>query len=121
MKNYRKFNEEGNILKGEEDLVKMEENDMIKKTINMNLSCLFPHEVGKDDIREDDNGNAINKPKKNENSKKEENDLGDDCFGYIILGIGIYMTILPYNKNNEIEDFQIVITYKTFETLYSIN
>lgn len=91
----------------------MEENDMTRKTINMNLSCLFPHEVGEDDIGEDDNGNAINKPKKNENSKKEENDLGDD--------IGIFMTSLPYNKNNENKDFQIVITGKTFETLYSMN
>ena len=53
---------------------------MTRKTINMNLSCLSPYEAGEDNIWEDDNGNAINKPKKNENLKKEEeeNNLDDN-------------------------------------------
>ena len=109
-----KEDDEGNILKGEEDLANNEVNDFNRPTI-MNLSCLAPQEVGEDDIGEDDDGNAINKSKKDENSKKEEeeNDLDDD--------IEIDMTSLPFNKNSENEDFQIAITGKTFETLYRMN
>ena len=112
-----KEDEEGNILKGEETVGRIDqnENELGRQTINMNLSCLLPQEVGEDDIGEDDDGNAINKPKKDENSKKveEEDDVDDD--------IEIDMSSLPFNKNNENEDFQIAITGKTFEILYRMN
>ena len=35
--------------------------------------------------------------------------------------IEIDMDSLPFNKNNENEDFQIAITGKTFEILYRMN
>ena len=100
-----------------------EDEDMMKKTkkikhintisIDQNLSCLVPIEVGEDDMGEEEDGNALIKTKNDEKKNNQENEFDENIY--------IDLSSLPFDKNNDEDNIQIALTGKTFETLYHMN
>ena len=77
------------------------------------LSCLLPQEVTEDDIKIEDENNAIIKTTK----KNDEKDLTEDEEDEILE---IDLNTIPFKEDQE-NDIEIAITGKTFETLYKLN
>jgi cation-transporting ATPase 13A3/4/5 len=76
------------------------------------LSCLIPQEVGEEDTKIEDEGNALIKVIKEEKVLTEEDEENT---------IEIDLSTLPFNQDQDEGEIEIAITGKNFETLYRLN
>ena len=101
-----------NSLNNKNDLAK-EDNIEERISNNNRLSSLLPQEVTEEDIKIEDENNAILKTA----NKLEEKDITEDEEDEILE---IDLNTVPFKEDQE-NDIEIAITGKTFETLYKLN
>ena len=82
-----------------------------RTSFNNRLSCLVPQEVGEEDVKIEEEGNAMVKVIKEDKVLTEDEE--DET-------LEIDLSTLPF-KDEEEGDIEIAITGKTFETLYRLN
>ena len=95
------------------DKLLFEKNDTNRISIDNRLSCLLPQEITEEDLKIEDESNAIVKTTK----KNEEKDLTEDEEDEILE---IDLDTVPFKEDQD-NNIEIAITGKTFETLYKLN
>ena len=83
-------------------------------SIDNRISELLPAEVGEEDTKIEDEGNAIVKTTK----EKSETDMSIEQEDE---NLEVDLSTLPFNEDQDEEEIEIAITGKTFETLYRLN
>ena len=85
-----------------------------RMSIDNRISELLPAEVGEEDTKIEDEGNAIVKTTK----EKSETDMSVEQEDE---NLEVDLSTLPFNEDQDEEEIEIAITGKTFETLYRLN
>ena len=85
-----------------------------RTSIDNRMSVLIPQEVGEEDLKIEEEGNAIIKTTKDKSESEISQDLEEE-------NLEVDLSTLPFNEDQDEEEIEIAITGKTFETLYRLN